>query len=537
MGFHKKNILMEMNWKNLLTDKGFLILVFLNLLVSVLIFMMASGRSAGDELDYINLAKSIISGEFSSFAGLENQYPNNIRTPGYPIFLASILQLSPSILVVKISQLILHFISLGLWVAIFIELKFLKRSLYFFLCLTGVSIQLSYYSAMVMPETLAIFLMSLLVFLVFLKNYNLFYRVTAIAFALALLTLIKPINIFLPLLFLPLIYCKKSMGLRLLALSILVFSITLSPWIIWNIKNHNVASPMSAQGSPILLYTSFWTSKLPNNFKLPKSMYAPRTYDDIFNPYYYLFTEEEKEQAKVQFLKEIEEIHLIANKSLSLSEKRDIAVMDSVDGIFKTYLTEEQKEEAKVQFLKEIEEIHLIANKSLSLSEKRDIAAMDSVDGIFTTYPSDYVQDRDALFMKYFTKRVMNEPLYYIGTRIYTFPRLFFAGINPNTILGSNIPISTKLQALIIFIVPFFLAFITFISCSLFVIKNFKKMKTEFLIIYLIIFYTTFIHMPFPVQSRYSIPIHLAILFLFIAFKFESSRVLESTKQEARSKK
>ena len=479
---------MEMNWKNLLTDKGFLILVFLNLLVSVLIFMMASGRSAGDELDYINLAKSIISGEFSSFAGLENQYPNNIRTPGYPIFLASILQLSPSILVVKISQLILHFISLGLWVAIFIELKFLKRSLYFFLCLTGVSIQLSYYSAMVMPETLAIFLMSLLVFLVFLKNYNLFYRVTAIAFALALLTLIKPINIFLPLLFLPLIYCKKSMGLRLLALSILVFSITLSPWIIWNIKNHNVASPMSAQGSPILLYTSFWTSKLPNNFKLPKSMYAPTTYDDIFNPYYYLFTEEEKEQAKVQFLKEIEEIHLIANKSLSLSEKRDIA-------------------------------------------------AMDSVDGIFTTYPSDYVQDRDALFMKYFTKRVMNEPLYYIGTRIYTFPRLFFSGINPNTILGSNIPISTKLQALIIFIVPFFLAFITFISCSLFVIKNFKKMKTEFLIIYLIIFYTTFIHMPFPVQSRYSIPIHLAILFLFIAFKFESSRVLESTKQEVRSKK
>ncbi len=470
-----------MNWKNLFTDKRFLILVFLNILVSLLVFMMASGRSAGDELDYINLAKSIISGEFSSFAGLENQYPNNIRTPGYPLFLASILQLSPSILVVKISQLILYFISLGLWVSIFIELKFSKRSLYFFLCLSGVSIQLSYYSAMVMSETVVIFLMSLLVYLVFTKNYNLFYRVTMMAFVLALLTLIKPINILLPLLFLPLLYFTKSKGLSLLALSTLIFSITLSPWIIWNIKNHDIASPMSAQGSPILLYTAFWTSKLPNNFRLPKSMYAPRTYDDIFNPYYYLFNEEEKEQAKIQFLKEVEEIHFIANKSLSLSEKRDIAVMDSVDGIF-------------------------------------------------NTYPSDYVQNRDALFMKYFLKRVRDEPIYYMGSRIYTYPRLFFAGINPHTFVGSDVPMSTKLQAIVTTMITFILVFITFISCSLFVIQNFKKIKKEFLIIYLMIFYTSFIHIPFPVQSRYTIPIHLAILFLFIAFKFESSRVLKSKK-------
>ena len=426
---------MTAKWKELLTDKIFLILVFFNVLVSFLVFMMASGRASGDELDYVNLAQSIISGGFSSFEGLENQYPNNIRTPGYPLFLAFFLKLSSNLLVVKVSQLILYFISLGLWVAIFIELKFQKRSLYIFLCLTGVSIQLSYYSAMVMSEILAIFLISILAYLVFFKNYNIFYRITLITIALALLTLIKPINIFLPLLYLPLIFHKKSGRVHLLTFSILVFSITLSPWIIWNIKNHDAPSPMSAQGSPILLYTGFWASKLPNNFRLPKSMYAPRTYDDIFNPYYYLYTEEEKENAKIQFLKEVREIHLIANQSLSLSEKRDIALMDSVDGIF-------------------------------------------------NTYPSDYVQNRDELFMQYFVKKVMDEPLYYLGTRIYTFPRLFFAGINPNTILGSNVSISTKLQSLIISMITFSLAFVAFLACSLFVIKNFKLIKQEFLIEY-----------------------------------------------------
>ena len=149
---------------DLIKDRVFILLSAFNVLSAIVIFFISSGITSGDQADYLNLASSIMAGEFSSFNNLENHYPNNIRTPGYPLFISLILLLFKELIAVKIAQLILYFISLCLWVRILLNLHASMRTIYIFLALTGLSIQVSYYSAMIMSETLTLFFISAISF-------------------------------------------------------------------------------------------------------------------------------------------------------------------------------------------------------------------------------------------------------------------------------------------------------------------------------------------------------------------------------------
>lgn len=454
---------------NLINDRVFILLSAFNVLSAIVIFFISSGITSGDQADYLNLASSIAAGEFSSFSSLENHYPNNIRTPGYPLFISLVLLLFKELIAVKIAQLILYFISLCLWVRILLNLQASMKTIYIFLVLTGLSIQVSYYSSMIMSETLTLFFISAISFCLLNQHSKHFLRLVIISILLGCLVLIKPVFIFLPFIFIPFFAKERNFRLSRILVATLLFFTTLSPWIIWNVKNHNIATPLSAQGSSVLLYTSFWASKLPGDFKLPKSMFAPIMYDDLFNPFYYLYTNKNKMDAKSEFLREIDEIHFALEKHLSPAEKRDIAIMDSTEGIF-------------------------------------------------NTYPSQYVKHRDQLFMQYFLQNIYEEPFYYIGTRIYNFNRLFFAGINPSIIFNKEVSLVKKLRSISIFGVTFFLTFLTFAVATFFILKNYQKISNEFLILYSTIIYTIIINVPFPVQSRYSVPIHLIIIFLFSIF-------------------
>ena len=138
---------------------------------------------------------------------------------------------------------------------------------------------------------------------------------------------------------------------------------------------------------------------------------------------------------------------------------------------------------------------------------------MKSDPTIFVTYPTAYVIEREKLLAQALLKNIKNDPVYFIKTRTYNFFRVFFTGINKSN-FTSEASKFKKVQMITAFGITFTIIFCGFIYTSFFVLKNWRNLSYEFFLIYIFIIYTAGVHMPFSVQARYSVPIHLCLLIL-----------------------
>ena len=442
--------------------------------------MLSSQGMSGDHFDYIRLSDSLINaGIFSSFYEFENYYPNTVRTPGYPMFLTGVRMISANLIFVKLIQLFLYFISLILFLKITQSLSPKKKVHYLFLISTAICIQLPYYSGLILSETISIFMVAVIFYMIFFKKDKKFFGIVMLALVLGLLSLTRPVFFLLPFL-ISFFYLFHTQSIKRLLLLNLIFFAVLSPWVAWNIDNHSKITPLTVQGGPIPAHTSFWMSKLPYNYRLPKSIYAPVIYPDLLDPYYYSIDDAERQSNLTLFLNELKEID------------------QSVD--------------------------HL-----LSKQEKIDVEKMNETEGIFNSYPSSYTIAKEKKYSEKLTESVTQEPLYYLNTRIYTLFRLLVTGINPD-ILSNDTDMSTlnKVQRIFSTTITFFILFLPFLITIVFYFKNIFKVKKEIHFAMLMIAYSFAVYLPFPPQSRYMIPVHLIIILLNVITMFDSNRLLKN---------
>ena len=191
----------------------------------------------GDSADYLALADNII--KFQSFT-LDGQRPVDHITPGYPLFLALILSIFKSYYAVSFIQILL--VAITSFLIFKIGEKIISSTAGFvaaFLYIINPSTL--YYSMVIMSDVLFSFLLVLSVYLMFFANSKrdragIFIAGLLLGFA----VLVRPIGMFLPLLFATFYFFsnKKIIDLKKLAILIFIFitayGFVLTPWILRN---------------------------------------------------------------------------------------------------------------------------------------------------------------------------------------------------------------------------------------------------------------------------------------------------------------
>ena len=439
-----------------------LLLLALNFFVALLIFVLSIDSFFPDQNDYIALAKGILNGRFSSYFYLDHYYPATLRSPGYPIFLAIFLSLSENILIIKFAQLFIYFFSIYLCLSI---LKHLVRGdlpQYIFLVLSTICIQIPFYSALISTELVTIFLIVLILYFLLTKEPDNMFSNLVTGILLAILVMVKPAFVLLPFMLLVIVLFFNRVQFRKYLLIFIFFLLGCVPFSALNFHHHGVFKPTTIEGMATIAHMGYWNFKLPTGYRSKFDSYHTIIVADLFNPFKY------SDNEIINNIQEFEEQWRVINIQLE------------------PYLPE---------------------------SFADDLSIMQEEGSIFPTYPSDYVIQREKLLTASIIQNVKNDPSYFIKTRIYNFFRVFFTGINPAN-LSSEASAFSKVQMLLAFAISFSIIFCGFLFISFFILRNWQNISHEILIIYSFILYTAGVHIPFSVQARYSVPIHLCLLIL-----------------------
>src|ERR1035437_10721247 len=123
---------MNLLYENLNQKKTFCVLFSLNLIIGLVIFKISSEVDFPDGQGYWLMGESLLHGQFSSWYSLPRYYPETLRMPGYPLFLALCQLISKYQLFAKIIQLLIYFISIYLCTIIIrrINPSFVYRNLF-----------------------------------------------------------------------------------------------------------------------------------------------------------------------------------------------------------------------------------------------------------------------------------------------------------------------------------------------------------------------------------------------------------------------
>lgn len=451
----------------------------LNIIIGIAIFLISKDLYSGDHFDYIRLSDSILySGTFSSFFELERDYPTTIRPPFYPLFLSLVRSISDNLLLVQIIQLALYFSSIFLIFLIIKDFSKKKLAQYLFLLISAASIQLPYYSALIYTETISIFFISSCLYVLYFKIDQKKKGIILLGLLLGALTLTKSVFFFMPFIISLFYLFTRTKVLTKIVVLNFVFLLTLSPWVYWNHTNHGKATPLTIEGGAIQAHTSFWMHKLPHNYRLPKSIYAPVIYPDLLDPFYYLYSKEDRTKNLELFLNELKEID------------------DSVENL-------------------------------LTLEQKQDIISMNNDEGIFRTYPAEYTLKKEGLYINKLNHHIKEEPYYYMISRAYTFLRVLVTGVNPDIFKDeSNLSLLSKIQRVFSTSITFFLLMLPLIGTTIFYLLNLFNSRAEFHLLMFFIAYSFAVYLPFPPQSRYTIPVHLIIILVNALFLADRKQLL-----------
>jgi len=446
-----------------------IILLVLNIITSLVGFNIGLNSPFPDETSYLAMAEGISHGKFSTWFLLDHYYPETLRMPGYPIFLYSVLSLFDSTLAVKLIQLALYYSSLALSFNLILKLgggrEHVELRKMIFLSLTALNIQLPFYAGCISTESLSIFLMVACLY-IFIQLENSIIKFAYLGLTFGLLYYFRPAFILLPF-FVSVIalYIYKGVILKKHVLVMLFFFIiSILPFAGWNKMNHDVFKMTPIEGGAGVAHMGYWSFKLPGNYK-DTYYWNIVVFPDITNPFKYSADEYEKNQ-------------LTYESEWSKIQKKLDQLLQDEDRLF----IEIMKKEGKVQ------------------------------PGRFLLYNSKYTLARESYLWGALISNIKSDPYFYLKTRVYTFVRLFFIGINPDS-LNKATSLPSKLKVIYPFLVTFMTIFMGFTMCTLYLVKCAIKVENNVIFIYLIILFQAIIHIPFAIQSRFMVPVHF---FIFI---------------------
>ena len=425
--------------------------------ISIIIgFCIGNMSHFPDEVGYLNMAKSIGKGTFSSWYFLNTDVPETLRTWGYPYFIHLIQIISYNVMFVKIAQLIFYFISVLIVLKLiqFHTKDLLYRSL--FLLLLTPNIQLAYYTGQIVPEGIATFFVVLFIFIWYTWPKSTI-KFLLLAFTAFVLFQLRPAFLLFPIIFFLIeFFYQKNYGLACLFL--FTYGLLLLPFGFWNKKHHGIFKVTPLEGGAGISHLGYWSFRLPAGYK-DTFYWNHWIYKDIFQPQFY--SESEQKASVVQYNNEWVNIENRVSKYLT---RKDSIVLEEM----KAYPSQ------------------------------------------FPVYNSAYTIQREKILWEFTKEHIRQDLGRYIATRIYTFFRIWFTGINTDFYKAS---FKQKVSMLYPFIITFVFILGGLFTIAILFIKRILDFKL-FFGIFIFIIYLGCIHNAFSIQSRYTVPVHILILFL-----------------------
>jgi hypothetical protein len=448
-----------------LKNRFLLILIVLNIISASIAFYLSINQYFPDAEHYLAMAESINYGKYSSWYFLDKYYPETLRTPAYPLFLFILKNIFNSTFIIQVIQLILYFFSLFFVSKILLKITLNIRVIYVFLSLTIFNIQIPYYSGFISAEMLSIFLTSCYLYFFICKPITIKNSLMLGVIA-AVNTMTRPSFLLFPFIISLVLLIIDRSKTKYLITHAIMFLILLIPFGIWNYKNHGGFKLTSLEGGAGVAHMGYWSFKLPKGYQ-DKNYWIGNVLSvhDLTNPFH--FSDEERN----------------ANKILYESEWKYI--LNELD---KTLTTEDIK-------------YHKVMLDQMNTR------------GYSPLHKSEYTKKREQLLWQKTLENIKKDPWYYIKTRLYTFCRLYFTGINTQDFKYKNTaPLMGKLNLYYPFLISFVFIFTGLLLSLVFIIKKRLFKNVAVLTLVMISIYQGVIHTPFSVQARYTVPVHLIIL-------------------------
>lgn len=436
-----------------------------NVILAVCVFFVFIDQTGGDTDTYIGLADGILKGEYSYWHFTGEYFPDTFRNPGYPLFLAFFRIFSASVFLIQLVQLLMYVASMILMLQVIGKLFDSVEIKNIFLLLLLPSLHVASYTAMIFPEILVTFLILLIIRIDLIPNWNSWYKYIFLSLLFGFLFQVRPVTIFIPFIYVFVkwyVLQKNGLFFKHLLMLVLYF-ITMIPYGLWNLKNHGHFKITSLEGGGGVFHLGYWAMKIPDHYE-----------GRYWNNY-----------CVREMIPMIEEADRFDNLGKYNNE------WDEIDSIIKPLLTDR---------------------------DTLMIALHNQHPSLFETNNSDYVMKREEILKQKTIDNILRDLPWYVKVKTYSAIRLWVTGV----------PIkefeSAVFMKRIYLIYPFIITFITFLLSLILIpwvlFKN-SEVRRKLIFIFILISYFGIMHVPFTIQSRYTIPVRLELLMaLSVSFYF-----------------
>lgn len=434
-------------------------LLGMNILVVFATLLISRNTFLSDGWSYLGLAEGILHGEYSMWWTLDEPYPDTFRAPGYPLLIAFFTWLTGS----WKSMFVVHFILY--WVGLWFVLRILKeitpqravQSLFLLLLLPLINIP--FYIGQLYTEIPVLAAMSVVLYLLLRKPRARWWDAPVLGITLGLIHLCKPIYVLLPIaiLFGSLVFDRRASNLRKQAVMLAAFGVTVLPYGLWSLKHHGRFMITPIEGGGGYMHFAYWCGKMPNytdHFSLGNF-----TGDELIR-----FTPEDSVQSNIAaFEKEWKEILAQLDPMLT---RKDSIMLRSGDRI--PYIAE-------------------------------------------PTYNTSYALERERILKQRAFSLMLSDPWYTFSYKCYSAVRLWVIGIQKSEFRAASFGQKARmayatLSTGIIFLLSIVLVPLAYIRKTLTL-----RSTWPFL---LLLVYTGLLHIPFTIQSRYTVCVRFAMLAL-----------------------
>lgn len=446
---------------NILSKKfTFYFLLFIIGFISFIFFIINIDTLSGDHFTYLYYVKGLHQGRYSYWYFLKDYIPDTFRNPGYTFFLFFLSYINDSVLFIKIVQLVLLFLSIILMLKIidyYDKCLVLKNLFLILVCINFVVLS---YPAFIYPESLMIFLMSLLVFIELRMDNASWKKHVFLALLYGYCFQVRPVILFIPLVrFLYYLYQHNKVSIIKNVAFIIIFIATLLPYGFWNLKHHHQFKMTPLEGGGGVLYLGYWSPKMINYME--NKYWLNITFEDAF-------------------------INFVDKKEVPNNIKRFNNEWDSLEQVCSQYLT------------------------------PLDIARLDTMKkypDLFVTYNTKYTLEREKILKKLAIQHYLEDWQYGLKLKVYSFFRLWFTGLPVKEETGNHLLSSIGL----IFAFPStFITLLLFLGYLIFCFIKRRKIVYTLALPLLLCLYFDVLHIPFALQSRYTIPVRMLYLFSLV---------------------
>lgn len=441
------------------SKRAFRVLLLLNALVTMAVLWISRDTILSDTWSYLGLAEGIRHGNYSMWWWLGSDYPDTFRTPGYPLLIAMFIGIFGTWRSVLVAQFLMYCFSLYMILKTIdlIDGRRATRSLFLLLLLPIINVP--FYITQLYTEIPVLAAISFAVYIVVRSKCWTWFTAIVIGLLMGLVFQFRPIFLLFPFMYVAfawLVERNKANFPKYFAM-LGMFVLTLMPFGIWNKVHHGVFKVTPLQGAGSFMHIGYWSGKTPG--------YTDEFYLRNFN----------------------------GDEIIPFTPK------DSIPAHIEAY----RREWAEINM--QIE----------PLLDKNDTAMwqVDPSMRVHTepTYSTAYTLRRDELLRDKALYHYMNDPLYTIAFKAYSAVRLWVIGIQVNDYRTASAMGKAKMLFITASMAAVFVLFLILVPLA-YARGRLSFRETWIFVAYII--YFTVIHLPFTIQSRYTVPVRFLMLAL-----------------------